>query len=45
MRCNVLGVVEKDSIITLFSASTSPELFYLCKVLALKIANDDICDI
>lgn len=37
--------VEKQSTTALFSAPTSPEFLYLCKVLAMKIANDEICDI
>ena len=41
----VFDAVEKESTIALFSAPTSPELFYLCKVLAMKSANDDIGDI
>ena len=41
----ILNAVENESTTALFSATTSPELFYLHKVLAMEIANDDICDI
>ena len=41
----IFDAVEKGATIALFSPPSSSELFYLCKVLDMKVAREDTCDI
>ena len=41
----IFDAVEKGATIALFSPPSSSELFYLCNVLDMKVAKEDICDI
>ena len=41
----IFDAVEKGATIALFSPPNSSELFYLCKMLDMKVAKEDNCDI